>query len=204
MTRLAARCSATWDDTGTGRLRRCGGARRGRQRDDRENRSQGVGEARRRRRLSGSWVSGNVRCRDIRQPPHPTHRTFLTLHTPSFRLHPPSVWRTNPIPATEPDRRTTGSSSSSPLIRLSRYRHRRPGNPSPLSRSSPPPSSPTDSPPFPPPSFPRPSPQRGSAPLPIPVVDCCCARWATRCVWVYVQCTVWASHTRGAHTALST
>jgi hypothetical protein len=42
-------------------------------------------------------------------------------------------------PATEPDRRTTGSSSSSPLIRLSRYRHRRPGNPLPPPPASRPP-----------------------------------------------------------------
>lgn len=85
-----------------------------------------------RRRLSGSWVSGNVRCRDIRQPPSsssPAAAPRLPLAPSPFRVR-----RTNPIPATKPDRRTTGSSSSSPLIRLSRYRHRRPGNPSPLPR----------------------------------------------------------------------
>lgn len=147
--------------------------------------------------MSGSWVSGNVRCRDIRQPPHPTHRTFLTLYT---LLPPPapSVWRTNPIPATEPDRRTTGSSSSSPLIRLSRYRHRRPGNlpVSPLS-------SPTGSPPFPPPfpAVPRsevqpryPHPLWTAAPR---------RRHAARCVGV--QCTVWRGrHMHAARTLLST
>ena len=41
---------------------------------------------RQRRRLSGSWVSGNVRCRDIRQPP-PSHPTALLSHpAPSSAL----------------------------------------------------------------------------------------------------------------------
>jgi len=110
-----------WDDTDTRRRRR-----------------------RRQRRLSGSWVSGNVRCRDIRQPPPLPHlspcRTFHDLPNHPFPCgaRTPSPGPSLP-PATEPDRRTTGSSSSSPLIRLSRYRHRRPGNPLPPPPASRPP-----------------------------------------------------------------
>ena len=134
------------------RERECGGGRHWR---------------RQRRRLSGSWVSGNVRCRDIRQPP-PSHSTALLSHPALIlRSHSssPSVRHTNPIPATEPDRRTTGSSSSSPLIRLSRYRHRRPGNPPRPAHhhSGPPPPSPA----------PRATPRNGIQPRYLHPPGCC-------------------------------
>lgn len=148
---------------------------------------------RRRRRLSGSWVSGNVRCRDIRQPPPSATPPYLPCPA-ALSSFAPSVRRTNPIPATEPDRRTTGSSSSSPLIRLSRYRHRRPGNPSP----SPPDRLTTT------PGSPAPRPRStGFSPVTYTHRTAARRRHVARCVGV--QCTVWRGrYMRAVCTPLST
>lgn len=83
---------------GVGRHRHGGGCGVGggdgqkRGRAEEESRERGVRRwwhRRRQWRLSGSWVSGNVRCRDIRQPP-PSHPTAPYLPHPAtlFSLRP--------------------------------------------------------------------------------------------------------------------